>query len=95
MLLLNEAAFPNIRPFLKIYIIIPHLEAVVSHVLQNGPYNDKEVCSLEDEPLDMLKMLKCKNNFYVFNIFAYNKSLSSVSFSFERGLNLPFSSLLS
>ena len=50
-----EAAFPKIRRLLKLYIIIPHSEAVVERTFSRmGLIMTKEQCPLEDRSLDML-----------------------------------------
>ena len=50
-----EAAFPKIRRLLKLYIIIPHSEAVVEITFSRmGLMMTKKQCPLEDRSLDML-----------------------------------------
>ena len=50
-----EAAFPKIRRLLKLYIIIPHSEAVVERTFSRmGLMMTKKQCLLEDRSLDML-----------------------------------------
>ena len=49
-----EAASLNIRRLLKLYIIIPHSEAVVGRTFSRMGSMTRKRCSLEDQSLDML-----------------------------------------
>ena len=47
-------AFPNIRRFLTIYVIIPHAKAIVERGFSKmGQIMTKKRCALDDESLDM------------------------------------------